>query len=88
MADGVYDRFQSEGFFIVRKDGKLFALSSNCTHRRSKLDAESDHTFYCPRHGSTFSATGKVTEGPATRDLPIFLTSTNENGDLIVKVTT
>ena len=85
-ADGLYDNFRDQGFFVVRKGEKLFALSSSCTHRKCKLTGEPDRSFYCPCHGSTFSPDGKVTEGPATRDLPILPIVTNENGQLLVTV--
>ncbi len=84
-ADGVYENFRDLGFYVIRKGDKLVALSSNCTHRKCRLKAEKDHTFYCRCHGSTFDPGGKVTEGPATRDLPAFPTS-NQNGHLIVRV--
>ncbi|HEX4343870.1 MAG TPA: Rieske (2Fe-2S) protein [Verrucomicrobiae bacterium] len=86
-ADGVYARYRDYGFFIVRKDGKLFALSSYCTHRKCKLNAEADKTFYCACHGSTFDPTGKVTKGPARVDLPSPVITTNEQGQLLVTVT-
>ena len=86
LADGVYARYRDLGFFLVRRGAKLFALSAICTHRRCKLDAEADKTFSCPCHGSTFDADGKVTEGPARRDLPVFEISTNEKGELLVKI--
>src|SRR6516162_2988706 len=70
-ADGVYSRFRDQGFFLVRQGDKLFALSSCCTHRKCKLTAEPDRSFYCKCHGSTFDPGGKVTEGPARRDLPV-----------------
>lgn len=85
LADGVYPRFRDQGFFLVRRGAKLFALSAICTHRECKLDAEPDQTFYCPCHGSTFDADGHVTEGPARADLPVFEISTNEKGELLVK---
>jgi len=85
-ADGLYGNFRDQGFFVVRKGRELFALSSYCTHRRCKLSGERDRSFYCPCHGSTFDPAGKVTEGPATRDLPILTSSTNENGLLLVTV--
>jgi cytochrome b6-f complex iron-sulfur subunit len=84
--DGVYDKFRDRGFFLIRKGGKLTALSSYCTHRKCKLAAEPDHTFTCKCHGSTFTQEGKVTEGPAKRDLPVFGTSTSGNGHLVVNV--
>src|SRR5215469_8893304 len=84
--DGVYGAFRDKGFFIVRRDGRLFALSAICTHRRCKLKAERDHSFYCPCHGSTFDPAGHVTKGPARRDLPVFTTTLNENGQLLVTI--
>lgn len=86
-ADGVYTAFRNRGFFLVRRAGKLFALSAICTHKQCKLDAEPDRTFYCPCHGSTFDAEGHVTEGPARRNLPVFITFTDEQGQLLVKMT-
>ena len=86
LADGVYPRYRDLGFFIVRRGANLVALSAICTHRHCKLDAEADRTFHCPCHGSTFDADGKVTEGPARRNLPVFEISTDENGNLLVKI--
>jgi Rieske Fe-S protein len=83
-ADGVYSNFRDEGFFVIRQNGKLFALSAICTHRNCKLTAEPDHSFYCKCHGSTFDPAGHVTAGPARRDLPAFSTVTDENGRLLV----
>jgi Rieske Fe-S protein len=85
-ADGLYDSFRDQGFFLVRKGEKLVALSSYCTHRKCKLEAESDRTFNCPCHGSTFDSNGKVTEGPAKRDLSTLPSFTNEAGELFVRV--
>jgi Rieske Fe-S protein len=85
-ADGVYNNFRDEGFFVIRKGEKLFALSSYCTHRKCKLTAEPDRSFYCKCHGSTFDPRGHVTEGPARRDLPALTASVNGSGELLVKV--
>jgi len=84
--DGVYSAFRNQGFFIVRRGEKLFALSAICTHRKCKLDAEPDHSFHCPCHGSSFDANGHVTGGPARRDLPVLSTSIDENGWMLVTV--
>lgn len=83
--DGVYNSFAGQGFFVVRQGERLFAISAICTHRRCKLKAEADRSFYCKCHGSTFNPDGKVTEGPATRDLPILPTKIDEHGRLLVK---
>ena len=83
-ADGVYDGFRRQGFFLVRKQGKLIAISSCCTHRQCKLNAEPDHSFSCPCHGSTFDANGKVTAGPAKTDLPECPLTINAKGHVLV----
>lgn len=85
-ADGVYKTFRFQGFFVVRQGGRLFALSSICTHRKCKLTAQPDRSFYCPCHGSTFDSAGHVTRGPARRDLPMLPASTNELGQFMVRV--
>lgn len=87
-SDGVYNNFRDQGFFVIRRDEKLFALSAICTHRNCKLIAEPDRSFYCKCHGSTFDPNGRVTEGPAKLDLPILPIFTNEQGQLIVTVAT
>jgi Rieske Fe-S protein len=85
-AEGVYDAFRSLGFFVIRKGGKLSALSSICPHRKFPLKAEPDCSFYCKRHGSTFDPGGHVTKGPAKRDMPVLVTSVNGSGHLLVTV--
>lgn len=85
-ADGLYSSFRDQGFFLVRRGDRLVALSSYCTHRKCKLTTDPDHSFYCPCHGSTFDPDGKVTEGPARRDLPTLPSFTNETGELFVRV--
>jgi Rieske Fe-S protein len=85
-ADGVYNNFRDQGFFVIRNGEKLFALSAICTPRKCKLIGEPDHSFYCKCHGSTFDPGGKVTLGPAKRDLPILPVFVNEKGQLLVTV--
>ena len=84
--EGVHDKFRRMGFFVIRKTGKLLALSSVCTHKQCKLTTEKDSSFYCNCHGSTFDSNGKVTEGPAKRDLPFLSTQVNDKGHLLVHV--
>jgi Rieske Fe-S protein len=84
--DGVYATFAEHGFFIVRRGTELFALSATCTHRKCKLEAEADHSFYCKCHGSTFDPGGHVTKGPAKVDLPSFSITTDQMNHLLVKL--
>jgi len=84
--EGVYGSFREQGFFLVRKDARLVALSAFCTHRKCKFTAEPNRSFYCNCHGSTFEPDGKVTAGPARRDLPILPTAVDGRGHLLVTV--
>jgi Rieske Fe-S protein len=85
-SEGVYNRFRDQGFFVIRKGKQLLALSAFCTHRKCKLAAEPDRSFSCKCHGSTFDPGGKVTAGPAKRDLPMFPVVVNKSGHLLVEV--
>ncbi len=85
-ADGVYSGYRNLGFFVVRNGERLFALSSVCTHRRCRISPEFDRSYSCPCHGSEFDTEGRVTMGPATRDLPTLQTSISEAGRLMVRV--
>lgn len=62
---------------VIRKsDSKFLALSLKCTHK--KCDVEYDgSSFECPCHGSTYDGNGKVTNGPATKNLRSYKTSFN-----------
>lgn len=84
--DRVYDNFRENGFFVIRREKKLFALSSICTHKSCKVRATVDQSFYCKCHHSTFDREGKVTKGPAKRDLPRLTVATNQQNHLLVKV--
>jgi Rieske Fe-S protein len=84
--EGIYDNYRSLGFFVIRRSGELIAFSSICPHRHVQLKAEPDGSFYCPRHGSTFSSSGQVKKGPASRNLAQLTTSVNSAGHLLVHV--
>lgn len=82
----VYDGFREQGFFVIRRDKKVFALSSVCTHKGCKVRAQEDGSFLCRCHKSTFDADGRVTKGPATRDLPRLPVADDERNHLLVKL--
>ena len=70
--DAVYDRWAKEhSFFVVRKSGRLYAVSATCTHKRFALVLD-DGQMKCPKHGSIFSNSGKPTKAPAKKSLPRF----------------
>jgi len=88
QSPGVYDKFKSEGFFVVRNQDRLFALSAICTHRQCPIDTAPGQSYRCKCHGSTFDPSGKVTKGPASQDLPTFATTIDSRSHLIVHVGT
>jgi len=59
------------------------AISMKCTHLGCTVGKPGD-SFECPCHGSRFDENGKLTRGPATRDLPILRVEENDTGNLIV----
>ena len=69
-ADDAYDAFREQGFFVIRRNDQIFALSSVCTHKGCKVRVADDLSFFCKCHKSTFDKDGHVTHGPARRDLP------------------
>ncbi len=61
--------------YITRTgNSKFLALSLLCTHKKCEVD-KTDDGFECPCHGSTYTSTGKVTNGPATKNLKSYKTT-------------
>ena len=86
--DGVTDTWAKRGgdFFVVRKDGKLFAVSSICTHRFCLVQARDDE-YYCACHKSHFTLDGEVTGGPAQTSLPHYGITLGDDGHVRVDAT-
>lgn len=61
---------------VARSDGKLYAFSDICTHRRCNLSMGGEiagEEITCECHGSVFSmATGAVIEGPAEEPIETY----------------
>ena len=83
-ADGVYADFRQQGFFVVRRGKRIIALSSVCTHKGCKVRVAEDESFFCKCHGSTFDRDGKVTKGPARRNLPRLAVRLDEQRQVLV----
>jgi cytochrome b6-f complex iron-sulfur subunit len=89
LADDKYSALLSTGGYVVESsiiicntgDGYL-ALSSVCTHSGCTIDY--DHgsgNLPCPCHGSVFSTTGSVLQGPA--DSPLKKYDIDQEGDIL-----
>lgn len=52
-------------------EGAYVAVLAECTHRRCLPEPAGDR-LVCPCHGSEYTLSGEVVEGPAERDLPRF----------------
>ena len=53
--DGLYDKLAKEKqILIMRKDGKLYALTSVCTHKKFLVKVK-DGQYFCPKHSSRFA---------------------------------
>jgi len=72
-----------ERVLVVRRGNEFRALSILCTHQPCVVEKVADGEFFCPCHGSRFDADGKVTLGPASKDLPWFKISLNSDGKLV-----
>ena len=84
--DDVYDTFRDQGFFVIRRDKKLFVLSSICTHKGCKVRVADDLTFVCKCHHSEFDKDGNVTKGPATRSLPRLEVTVDDRQHVLVNL--
>lgn len=56
------------------------AVSQACTHEGTAVQFQGgNNRFWCPNHGATFSVTGGVTAGPATKPLTQYNTQLTGN---------
>jgi len=57
--------------YVVHGAEGFFAMTAVCTHLGCLTRYEADQNrIFCPCHGSRFSSTGEVTNGPAPMPLP------------------
>jgi cytochrome b6-f complex iron-sulfur subunit len=80
----VSEAFKDRNMWVVRYQGKIYALSTTCTHLCCTPNwLEADKKFKCPCHGSGFYITGVNFEGPAPRPLERWAIG-EEEGQLVV----
>ena len=90
-ADGPLDKFaKAHKVLVVRENGRLFAPTALCTHKRAVLVVDNGQ-IVCPKHDSPFDnqgvplpQTADGEETPATQPLERFAISVNAQGRVIV----
>lgn len=81
----VVETYKDRGIWVVRYKGKIFALSTTCTHLGCTPNwQEADKKFKCPCHGSGFYMDGINFEGPAPRPLERWAIGIGDDGQLVV----
>ena len=81
----VVEKFKDQNVWVVRNEGKIYALSTTCTHLGCTPNwLESAQKFKCPCHGSGFYISGINFEGPAPRPLERWAVSVGDDGQLVV----
>ena len=66
----------ASGTFLVSQtaQGTFVALTAICTHEQCTVTGFQSSRYVCPCHGSQYSTSGTVVQGPATRALQQFAT--------------
>ena len=83
---GLSGGFVKEGEIIIINTGDGFiALSNICTHQGCVVSYDSvDNNLPCPCHGSVFSTSGSVLEGPEENPLKTY--ELTQEGDILTIV--
>jgi Rieske Fe-S protein len=71
----------SSGAFLVARTGQgtFTALTSTCTHDTCTVSGFDGSDYVCPCHGSRFTTSGSVAQGPAAAPLRTFATQFTNN---------
>jgi cytochrome b6-f complex iron-sulfur subunit len=82
QANGGFAIVKGKPIIVARKnDGSFVAVSKDCTHQGAQLTYQATNDrFNCSLHGSNFSTTGSVVNGPATSPLKQYKTELNSAG--------
>jgi cytochrome b6-f complex iron-sulfur subunit len=89
-----YNKLKTNGEFVILKDqpiivarkndGTFVALAKECTHQGTTVTYQAaNDRFNCPNHGSNFTATGSVINGPAASPLKQFKTELNTSTNIL-----
>lgn len=68
------------GVIVAHAAAGYIAVSSACTHQGNTIIFDAaNNNFYCPAHGSRFSTTGAVVNGPAASPVGRYNTTLTGN---------
>lgn len=79
---GGYAMVGGRNIVIRVGQSKFITLNTTCTHKKCEVDYDGS-SFECPCHGSTYDKYGKVTEGPATKNLKSYKTTYNADDNTL-----
>ena len=82
---GGYAMVTSKVIVINKGSNKFTALDMTCTHKKAQVEFDGSK-FICPEHGSEFNSSGKVTEGPATKNLKSYKVTYNDDNTITVNM--
>ena len=83
-SDGPSDKLvDTKKIIIVRENGKIFAMSSICTHKMGPVKIKGTD-LVCAKHNSHFDNDGKPKSGPAKAALFRLGISQNADGHILV----
>ena len=81
-------KVNDELILIRNSETTFLAVRTICSHKGCDVELEGDK-FVCPCHGSEYTLEGKVTEGPAKKDLKTFETIfDSDKGTVTIKMDT
>ena len=79
-------KVNDELMLIRKSETEFLAVRTVCTHKGCDVELEGTK-FVCPCHGSEYTLEGKVTEGPAEKDLKTFETMfDSDKGTVTIKM--
>lgn len=77
---GGYTMISSRVIVIRVSSSNFITLNVTCTHKHCAVDYDGE-SFTCPCHGSEYDKRGKVTHGPATKNLKSYKTTYDSSTD-------
>jgi len=79
---GGYAKIADRILAIRISQSKFIVLNLTCTHKKCEVDYDGE-SFECPCHGSQYSKYGKVTQGPAEKNLKSYKAEYNADDNTL-----